>query len=168
MQNRHLTPKIKPYFVNYLRDTTLGLISYALTLLRLSLEIRLFYIINGQSQAVLFFNFLSEPGGAVIIPWPANALVNGCRQPFGCQPGTSYGFGPQPTAKHFFGPVILIENVGYDDLRHAGQGGSGRGSGAAVVHDGGQAGKQQWVRDLVDKNAISRIPNPGCIKPKTG
>jgi len=69
-ETRHLTPKIKPYFVNYLRDTTLGLISYALTLWRLSLEIGLFYVINGQPQAVLFFNFLSDRSGAVIIPWP--------------------------------------------------------------------------------------------------
>jgi len=67
-ETRHLTPKIKPYFVNYLRDTRL--ISYALTQSGLSVEIGLFYVINGQPQAVLFFNFLSDRSGAVIIPWP--------------------------------------------------------------------------------------------------
>ena len=73
----HLILEIKPYFVNYLRDTTTGLISCAPTRSGLAPEIGILYVINGQLQAVLFFNFFGDPGGAIIISWPGNTLADG-------------------------------------------------------------------------------------------
>ena len=55
-----------------------------------------------------------------------------------------------------------------DNLRYARSGRGRRGSRAAVVHYRGHALKHQWMRNLVDKYVLSRIPNPGLIKSKAG